>query len=83
MHNVGKIDRWIRLGIAAILMILYYTKIVEYQAVIIIALILAATALRRCCPLYALLGLGTCGIETDKTDRVIDTKPLDLNKKQE
>lgn len=83
MHNVGKIDRWIRLGIAAILMILYYTKIVEYQAVIIIALILAATSLRRCCPLYALLGLGTCGIETDKTDRVIDTKPLDLNKKQE
>ncbi len=83
MHNVGKIDRWIRLGIAAILMILYYTKIVEYQAVIIIALILAATSLRRCCPLYALLGLGTCGIETDKTDRVIDTKLLDLNKKQE
>ncbi len=83
MHNVGKIDRWIRFGIAAILMILYYTKIVEYQAVIIIALILAATSLRRCCPLYALLGLGTCGIETDKTDRVIDTKPLDLNKKQE
>lgn len=83
MHNVGKIDRWIRLGISAVLMILYYTKIVEYQAVIIIALILAATSLRRCCPLYALLGLGTCGIETDKTDRVIDTKPLDLNKKQE
>jgi hypothetical protein len=82
MHNVGKIDRWIRLGIAAILIILYYTKIVEYQAVIIIALILAATSLRRCCPLYALLGLGTCGIETDKTDRVIDTKPLDLNKNQ-
>lgn len=83
MHNVGKIDRWIRLGIAAILMILYYTKIVEYQAVIIIALILAATSLRRCCPLYALLGLGTCGIETDKTDKVIETKPLDLKKKQE
>jgi hypothetical protein len=82
MHNVGKIDRWIRLGIAAILMILYYTKIVEYQAVIIIALILAATSLRRCCPLYALLGLGTCGIETDKTDKVIETKPLDLKKKQ-
>lgn len=83
MHNVGKIDRWIRLGIAAILMILYYTKTVEYQALIVVALILAATSLRRCCPLYALLGLGTCGIETDKTDRVIDTKPLDLNKKQE
>ncbi len=31
---------------------------------------------------YALLGFGTCGIETDKTDRVIDTKPLDLNKNQ-
>lgn len=82
MHNVGKIDRWIRLGIAAILMILYYTKTVEYQALIIVALILAATSLRRCCPLYALLGFGTCGIETDKTDRVIDTKPLDLNKNQ-
>lgn len=82
MHNVGKIDRWIRLGIAAILMILYYTKTVEYQALIIVALILAATSLRRCCPLYALLGFGTCGIETDKTDRVVDTKPLDLNKNQ-
>jgi hypothetical protein len=83
MHNVGKIDRWIRLGISAVLMILYYTKIIEYQAVIIVALILAATSLRRCCPLYALLGLGTCGIETDKTDKVIETKPLDLKKKQE
>ena len=82
MHNVGKIDRWIRLGIAAILMILYYTKTVEYQSLIVVALILAATSLRRCCPLYALLGFGTCGIETDKTDRVIDTKPLDLNKNQ-
>ena len=83
MHNVGKIDRWIRLGIAAILMILYYTKTVEYQALIVVALILAATSLRRCCPLYALLGFGTCGIETDKTDKVIETKPLDLKKKQE
>jgi hypothetical protein len=78
MHNVGKIDRAIRLVIAVTLAILYFTKVLESSFFLFLSLILVFTSLRRCCPLYALLGLGTCGIKTDETDRKIDTEKLKL-----
>jgi hypothetical protein len=78
MHNVGKIDRAIRLVIAVTLVILYFTKVIETPAILFISMVLVFTSLRRCCPLYALLGLGTCGIKTDESDRKIDTEKLKL-----
>ncbi|MBN2805043.1 MAG: DUF2892 domain-containing protein [Prolixibacteraceae bacterium] len=73
MHNVGKIDRFVRIGLALLILVLYFTKVVESEIFLFVAFVLVMTSLRRCCPLYALLGLGTCGTNTGKSDRLIDT----------
>ncbi|MCK9209050.1 MAG: DUF2892 domain-containing protein [Salinivirgaceae bacterium] len=81
MHNVGKIDRIIRISVAIILAILYFTKVADGKlgtAFIMIAVVLAATSLRRCCPIYALLGMGTCGTGVDEKEATIKTEKLDL-----
>jgi hypothetical protein len=78
MHNVGKIDRAIRLVIAVTLAVLYFTKVLESSFFLFLSLLLIFTSLRRCCPLYALFGLGTCGLKTDETDRKIDSEKLKL-----
>lgn len=82
MHNVGKTDRIIR-GIAAVILaILYITKTLEGtwgDIALALAILLGITSLRRCCPLYSLLGFGTCGIETQATETKIKTEKLDLD----
>jgi len=75
MHNVGKIDRAIRLLIAATLLALYFTKVLESAFFLFLPLV---TSLRRCCPLYAVLGLGTCGVKTVETETKIETDKLKL-----
>ncbi|MBA4409757.1 MAG: DUF2892 domain-containing protein [Bacteroidota bacterium] len=80
-HNVGKIDRIIRVVLAVILATLYFTKVVEGSwgtGIIIAAVVLLMTSLRQCCPIYALLGFGTCGIDPGKTDKTIKTEKLKL-----
>ncbi len=82
MHNVGKTDRIIRGIFAIILAILYITKTLEGtwgDIALALAILLGITSLRRCCPLYALLGFGTCGIETKESDTKIKTEKLDLD----
>lgn len=81
LHNIGKIDRIIRLSIALILVILYYFKIADgaWDTYFIFgAVLLLITSMRRCCPIYALLGFGTCGIEADGKEPVIKTKKAKL-----
>ena len=81
LHNVGKIDRIIRFILALTLGTLYFTKTVEgtwANTLIIIAIVLLMTSLRQCCPLYALLGFGTCGVKTEKTETTIKTEKLKL-----
>jgi len=81
MHNVGKVDRIIRVSLAAILVILYFTGIVTGNLgtiLIVLAGILLATSLRRCCPLYAVLGMGTCGTGNNTTEPTIKTGKLDV-----
>jgi len=80
MHNVGKIDRIIRLSLAVLLAILFFTQVLESKFFIFLAFMLVMTSLRKCCPLYALLGLGTCGVKLDETKKIIETEPLDLKK---
>lgn len=80
MHNVGKIDRFIRIGIAIIFLILYFTHVLESKFFLIIPLVLIFTSLNRCCPLYAILGLGTCGVKVDESKKTIETEKLDFNK---
>ena len=80
-HNVGKTDRIVRAILAVILGVLYFTKTVEgdwANGTIIAAIILLMTSLRQCCPIYALLGFGTCGIDPGKSDKKIETKKLEL-----
>ena len=81
LHNVGKIDRIIRLSIALVLVVLYYAKIANgaWDSYFMIgAALLLITSMRRCCPIYALLGFGTCGVETDSKEPVIPTKKVKL-----
>lgn len=81
LHNVGKIDRIIRLSIALILVVLYYTKIANgaWDTYFMVgAAMLLITSMRKCCPIYALLGFGTCGIETYTKEPVIRPKKAKL-----
>ena len=80
MHNVGKIDRFIRIGIAAALLILYFTHVLESKFFLFLPFVLVFTALNRCCPLYAILGLGTCGVKVDESKKTIETEKLNLRK---
>ncbi|MFA5329231.1 MAG: DUF2892 domain-containing protein [Prolixibacteraceae bacterium] len=80
-HNVGKTDRIIRIILAVLFAILYFTNLVEgkwAEVSIIVAIVLAMTSLRQCCPLYAILGFGTCGVKSDKSETTIKTEKLKL-----
>ena len=81
MHNVGKIDRIIRLVIAAGIIILYFTDIIPGRLgniSLFVAALLFMTSLRKCCPIYSLLGFGTCGVDTGNVEPKIKTKKLKL-----
>lgn len=83
LHNVGKIDRIVRLSVALVLVVLYYLKVGHGQFdnyFIFGAALLFITSMRQCCPIYALLGFGTCGIPTDAKDQVVKPKKIDLKK---
>lgn len=82
MHNVGKIDRIVRISVALILAVLYFTQIVDGKmgnVIIGIAAVLAITSLKKCCPIYALLGFGTCSTAIEESDAKIETKKLNLD----
>jgi len=60
--NVGMIDRFFRLAIAAAAFWLFFTgerPVWEY-GVLIVGVIMALTALLGSCPLYSLFGIRTC-----------------------
>lgn len=81
MNNIGKIDRLIRIIAAVVLIVLHYTKVTPTQygdISLVIAAILAMTSLRKCCPLYALMGFGTCSNSIKNTKSAIKTKKLDI-----
>ena len=81
LHNVGKTDRIIRLVMAAIMAVIYFMHInngVWDSYFMVGAAILLITASRRCCPLYAILGFGTCGVDTTQQTPIIKTKKIKL-----
>ena len=81
MHNVGKIDRIIRFSLVLVFAGLYYINIADgswNNYLIFGSVILFFTSLRRCCPLYALLGFGTCGVASDGKEPIIKTKKVKL-----
>lgn len=60
--NVGNSDRLIRLVVAIVILVLYMTKQITGTAAIIaliLAIVFAATAYMRFCPLYLPFGINT------------------------
>jgi len=61
--NMGNTDKLIRLIVAAVIAVLYYTGNISGVLAIILgifAVIFALTSLISFCPLYTLVGINTC-----------------------
>jgi len=64
--NMGGLDRIIRIGIAALVGVLYFTGTIQGTfAYVLLALsgIFMVTSFISFCPLYALVGLNTCKVK--------------------
>lgn len=62
-QNVGTIDRAVRLGLAILVAILYFTSVISGTAALILgilAVVFALTSFIGFCPLYLPFGLSTC-----------------------
>lgn len=60
---MGSTDKAIRLGIAALIAVLFFTKVISGTVAIvlgIVALVFALTSLVNFCTLYSVLGINTC-----------------------
>ncbi|MBK7804766.1 MAG: DUF2892 domain-containing protein [Saprospiraceae bacterium] len=61
--NMGNTDKLIRLGIAALIAVLYYMGVITGTIAIVLGIfgvIFALTSLISFCPLYSLVGINTC-----------------------
>jgi len=61
--NMGSLDKLIRLIIAIVLIVLYYTNVLKDTlgiVALIVALVFTITSLISFCPLYTLFGIKTC-----------------------
>ena len=65
--NIGNTDKLIRLVIALVIAVLYFTNVINGTLAIvlgIVALAMVVTSLLGFCGLYAILGCNTCKVET-------------------
>ncbi len=62
--NVGKIDKFVRLGLAILISVLISFNVIQNTVVALvllaIAIIFLATSFLNFCPLYTLFGINTC-----------------------
>jgi hypothetical protein len=61
--NMGTIDRNIRLLVAVLFIVLYFTKVVTGTwgiVLLVLALVFAVTSFISFCPLYLPFGISTC-----------------------
>ena len=71
--NVGTIDKIVRISIAVIIAVLYFTNIISGTlAIILLALagVFIATAFMGFCGLYTIFGFNSCPIKKD--DSIIE-----------
>ena len=64
--NMGTIDKVVRVTIAAIIAILYFTNIITGTlgiVLLILAGVFALTSLISFCPIYSIFGLSTCPVK--------------------
>ncbi len=69
--NLGGTDKIMRLVIAVVIVILYFTEIIYGIfgiVMLVIAGILLLTSLVNFCPLYSLLGINTCPVKEKKEE---------------
>lgn len=67
--NMGSIDRIIRLIVAVVLAILYFTDVVTGTlgiVLLVIACIFLLTSFCKFCPAYMPFGINTCKVEEEK-----------------
>lgn len=60
--NVGSTDKMIRIGLAILIAILYFTKVISGTLALvlgILAIVFAITAFLNFCPIWAVLGVNT------------------------
>jgi len=62
--NVGSIDRILRILVGAALIIAYFVM-ENASPFLLIGIIPLATGLMSSCPLYSILGLRTCPLDSD------------------
>lgn len=61
--NIGNADRIVRLLVAAIIAVLYFTNIISGTigiVLLVLASVFVVTSLFSFCPLYAIFGFSTC-----------------------
>jgi hypothetical protein len=64
--NMGSVDRIVRVVLAAVLAILFFTKVVTGTIGIVLlalAVIFLLTSVVSFCPLYAPFGISTCSVK--------------------
>ena len=64
--NMGTTDRALRVGVALLIAVLYFTNIISGTIAIVllaVAAIFVLTSLISFCPLYAPFGISTCKVE--------------------
>lgn len=67
--NMGKADRIIRTVIAIVIALLFFTHVITGTLAIVLMVlagIFLLTSFIGVCPLYSLLGVNTCGLNTRK-----------------
>lgn len=66
-HNVGRVDRVIRLIVGVLILGLYGAVEPPLKYLTLLGLIPVGTALTGTCPLYTLLGISTCRRPPDRS----------------
>jgi Protein of unknown function (DUF2892) len=65
--NMGSTDRSIRVGLAVLMMTLYYTNVVSGTfgtVLIILSIVFWVTSFISFCPLYSIAGINTCNAKS-------------------
>lgn len=63
--NMGTTDKIIRLALAAVVAVLYFTGTISGTLALVLgvfAIIFALTSLVSFCPLYSIVGINTCSV---------------------
>ncbi len=64
--NMGNIDKIVRLVIAALIAVLFFTNVISGTlgtVLLVLAAVFALTSLVSFCPLYTLVGINTCEVK--------------------